>query len=58
MRLCIPKHTLANAFPPFSLPESVREDMAIIKASPYFKNDLNVLGYVFDLEKGTLSEVK
>ena len=31
--------------------------MAILKASPYFKNDVTMLGYVFDLEKGTLAEV-
>ena len=40
-----------------SLTETVREDVGFIKASPYFKNDLKILGYIFDLTKGTLSEV-
>lgn len=40
-----------------SIPDSVQEDMAILKASPYFKNEVKMLGYIFDLEKGTLAEV-
>ena len=38
--------------------ESVKEDMRELKESPYFKKDIDILGYVFDLENGTLAEVK
>ena len=41
-----------------SMAESVKEDMRELRACPYFKKDVNVLGYVFDLENGSLAEVK
>jgi len=56
LRNCSSKSLLTLRLLP-SLTDTVQEDMAILKASPYFKNDVTVLGYVFDLEKGTLAEV-
>lgn len=56
LRNCSSKSRLTLRLLP-SLTDTVQEDMAILKASPYFKNDVTVLGYVFDLEKGTLAEV-
>ena len=46
---------LANIF---SLQQSVREDMEIVRSSPYLKKDLKVLGYVYDITHGTVEEVK
>ncbi len=56
LRNCSSKSLLTLRLLP-SLTDTVQEDMAILKASPYFKNDVTMLGYVFDLEKGTLAEV-
>jgi len=39
-----------------SMEKSVRDDLNIVKSSPYLKIT-NVHGYVFDLEHGTLQEV-
>lgn len=38
--------------------QSVRDDIALLKAEPLLADDINVLGYVLDLETGLLSEVK
>jgi carbonic anhydrase len=37
---------------------SVLEDMTLLKTSPLLPADLEVLGYVLDLETGLLREVK
>lgn len=40
----------------FSMDESVKEDIEIIRSSPYVKVQ-NIHGFVFDLEHGTLREI-
>ena len=37
--------------------QSIVEDMDILKASPYLKKDLKVVGFLFDIVKGTVTEV-
>ena len=37
---------------------SVLEDIKLLKTSPLLPADMEVLGYVFDLETGLLREVK
>jgi hypothetical protein len=40
-----------------SVEESVREDMAIIKADPYLPQSLEVLGFVHDTFTGKTNEI-
>ena len=42
----------------FSLRQSVKDDMEVVKSSPYLKKDLKVLGFVYDITHGTVEEVK
>ncbi|MCJ1469412.1 hypothetical protein MMC07_008045 [Pseudocyphellaria aurata] len=37
--------------------QNLLDDVAIIKASPYLAKDLQVLGYVYEMETGLLREV-
>ena len=41
-----------------SLEQSVRDDVEIVKSSPYLSKDLKVLGFVYDIAHGTVEEVK
>jgi carbonic anhydrase len=40
-----------------SLEDSVREDIAILKASPLIKESTRIVGLVFDISTGILTEV-
>lgn len=40
-----------------SLEETVQEDVKFLKASPYFKEELKVYGYIFDIKTGLLQTV-
>ena len=40
-----------------SLRQSVRDDMNVIKLSPLIKEDMKVLGFVYDITHGTVDEV-
>ena len=42
----------------YSIDESVREDMRIIKADPYLPKDLEVIGFVYDSFTGKVYEVE
>jgi carbonic anhydrase len=45
-------------FLPFSdLEQSVRDDVALIKASPFIDPDITVTGFVYDVETGKLNAV-
>lgn len=41
-----------------SYDQSVREDVAMLKADPILPRGLVVLGFVYDIESGLLREVK
>ena len=41
-----------------SMKQSILDDMDSIKASPYLKKDLKVFGFLFDITKGTVTDVK
>jgi len=41
-----------------SVDESVREDVALLKAWPFLGKDTKVLGYNLDVKTGLLTEVK
>lgn len=41
-----------------SLEASVVEDMCLIRASPYIREEVEVRGFVLDIQTGVLSEVK
>ncbi|KAH8805046.1 carbonic anhydrase [Xylogone sp. PMI_703] len=40
-----------------NLEKGIREDMQILKSSPYLSKDLEVYGFLFDLKTGGLTEV-
>jgi carbonic anhydrase len=37
--------------------ESVREDIALLKASPWIRKDVQIVGLKYDINTGVLSEV-
>lgn len=41
-----------------SVDESIREDLKVLRESPYLSKDLNILGYSLDIHTGLLTEVK
>ena len=41
-----------------SLKQAVIDDMEVVKASPYLRKDLKVLGYLFDINSGKVEEIK
>jgi len=41
-----------------SVQDSVKEDVALLKASPLINNTTNIVGLVYDIKTGLLSEVK
>ena len=41
-----------------SIEDSVREDIAILKASPLIKKSTQIIGLKYDIETGLLSEVE
>lgn len=41
-----------------SIEESIREDIAILKASPLIKNSTQIVGLLYDINTGLLREVK
>ena len=41
-----------------SIEDSVREDIALLKASPLIKRDTQIVGLKYDIDTGVLSEVK
>ena len=38
--------------------QSILDDMDMVKASPYLRKDLKVHGFLFDIIKGTVTDVK
>jgi carbonic anhydrase len=40
-----------------SIEDSVREDVAMLKASPWIKDSTQIVGLKYDIETGLLSEV-
>jgi carbonic anhydrase len=42
----------------FSIEESVLEDIAILKASPFITDSTQIVGLAYDIKTGVLSEVK
>ena len=42
----------------YRIEESVREDIAIIKASPLIKKDTQIIGLAYDVNTGILTEVE
>jgi len=38
--------------------DSVKNDTGILKASPFVGKGIEVLGYVYDITKGTVEEVR
>ena len=40
-----------------SMKQSILEDMDAVKASPYLRKDLKVFGFLFDIIKGTVTDV-
>ncbi|KZP15468.1 hypothetical protein FIBSPDRAFT_750164, partial [Athelia psychrophila] len=47
-----------GTFEAASLEASVVEDMRLLRASPYIRNEMPVRGFVLDIETGVLSEVE
>lgn len=47
-----------NAHGSHSIEESVGEDVAYLKASPFIKKDTQIIGLKYDIETGILSEVE
>lgn len=41
-----------------SLKQAVIDDMEVVKASPYLRKGLKVLGYLFDITSGKVQEIK
>lgn len=41
-----------------SLKKSIVDDMDTIKASPDVRNDLKLLGFLFDITKGTVTDAE
>ena len=41
-----------------SLKEAVKEDMEVLKTSPYLSKELKVIGFLFDIFDGSLEEIK
>ena len=41
-----------------SLKEAVKEDMEVLKTSPYLSKKLKVIGFLFDIFDGSLEEIK
>ena len=41
-----------------SLKEAVKEDMEVLKTSPYLSKKLRVIGFLFDIFDGSLEEIK
>jgi len=41
-----------------SIEQSVRDDIALLKAEPLLSDEINVIGYVLNLENGLLEEVR
>jgi len=41
----------------FSLEETVKTDVKFLKSSPYFREELKVHGYIFDIKTGLLQTV-
>ena len=37
--------------------QSIVEDMDVLRASPYLKKDLKIYGFLFDIVKGTVTDV-
>lgn len=38
--------------------QSILDDMDTVKASPYLRKDLKIFGFLFDIIKGTVTDVK
>ena len=41
-----------------SLKEAVKEDMEVLKTSPYLSKKVKVIGFLFDIFDGSLEEIK
>lgn len=41
-----------------SLKEAVKEDMEVLKTSPYLSEKVKVIGFLFDIFDGSLEEIK
>lgn len=41
-----------------SMKQSIEDDVNLLKASPYLKKDLKVFGFLFDITKGTVTDVE
>lgn len=41
-----------------SIEDSIREDLALLKASPLIKKDTQIVGLKYDIATGVLTEVK
>jgi carbonic anhydrase len=42
----------------YSIEESIREDVAILKASPLIRKDTQIVGVKYDINTGILSQVE
>jgi carbonic anhydrase len=42
----------------YSIEESIREDVAILKASPLIRKDTQIVGVKYDIDTGILSQVE
>ncbi len=38
--------------------QSILDDMDAVKASPFLRKDMKVFGFLFDIIKGTVTDVK
>lgn len=41
-----------------SMKQSIVDDMDTVRASPYLSKDMKVLGFLFDISKGTVTDVE
>ena len=46
------------AWAPGDVEANIRSDVAALKASPYVRNDISIIGYVLEPTTGQLREVK
>lgn len=49
---------LAKAYHYSSVQQTVKEDVALLKASPFIQKDIQIVGLVYDTNTGILTEVK
>lgn len=40
-----------------SMKQSIEDDMEVVKTSPYLRKDVKVFGFLFDIVKGTVTDV-